>query len=55
MMFWSHVNLAVLGITGLALSIGAACWLWQSGNDTGGFQNTLRGDHYALFFAVSTA
>ena len=30
---------------------GSACWP-ASGGDAGGFQNTLRGDHYALFFAV---
>jgi NADH-quinone oxidoreductase subunit N len=48
-------GLAVFGITGLAVAIGTACWLWQSGGEAAGFQNTLRGDHYALFFAVLIA
>ncbi len=45
-------GLAVFGITGLAVAVGTACWLWQADGGVGGFQNTLRADHYALFFAV---
>ncbi len=45
-------GLAVLGITGLIVAAGAAVWLWAAGGPTGGFQDTLRADRYALFFAV---
>jgi NADH-quinone oxidoreductase subunit N len=42
--------LAGLGIAGLLAAAGTALWLWWAGGDPAGFQNTLRGDRYALFF-----
>ena len=47
--------LAVLGMLGLAASAAAAIWLWAAGGPPGGFQDTLRADRYALFFAVLIA
>jgi NADH-quinone oxidoreductase subunit N len=43
-------SLAVLGILGLVAATGAAAWSWPGVGDVGAFQNTLRGDGYALFF-----
>jgi NADH-quinone oxidoreductase subunit N len=44
--------LAALGVTGLLVAAGAALWLWPGVGDVGGFQNTLRGDGYAIFFTL---
>jgi NADH-quinone oxidoreductase subunit N len=44
--------LAAVGVTGLLVAAGAAAWLWPGVGDVGGFQNTLRGDGYAVFFAI---
>jgi NADH-quinone oxidoreductase subunit N len=44
--------LAVLGIGGLALAGVTAGGLWLAGGDLGGFQETVRGDRYALFFTM---
>jgi NADH-quinone oxidoreductase subunit N len=45
-------GLAALGIVGLVAAIGAAVWLWAADGAIGGFGDTLRGDRYALFFAI---
>ena len=45
-------GVAVLGIVGLVATIVTALALWGRGPEAGGFQNTLRADRYALFFAV---
>ena len=45
-------GLAALGILGLAVAGAAALWLWVGGGSPGGFQDTLRADRYALFFAL---
>jgi NADH-quinone oxidoreductase subunit N len=45
-------GLAVLGIAGLVAAAIAAVWLWVGGWELTGFQDTVRGDRYALFFAV---
>jgi NADH-quinone oxidoreductase subunit N len=45
-------GLAVLGILGLGIAGAAALWLWVGDANAGGFQDTLRADRYALFFAV---
>ena len=45
-------GLAVIGITGVAAAGAAAIWLWAGGGPAAGFQDTLRGDRYGLFFAV---
>ncbi len=45
-------GLAVLGITGLVAAAAVAVWLWVGGGVAGGFQDTLRADRFALFFAV---
>jgi NADH-quinone oxidoreductase subunit N len=45
-------GLAVLGMAGLAAASAAAVGLWLAGGDPGGFQDTLRADRYALFFAL---
>jgi NADH-quinone oxidoreductase subunit N len=42
--------LAAVGVLGLVAAIAVAGWLWAAGGDPAGFQNTLRGDRYALFF-----
>ncbi len=44
--------LAVVGITGLVAAAGVAVWLWAGGGAGSGFQDTVRADRYALFFAV---
>ncbi len=44
--------LAVLGMLGIAAAAAVAVWLWAAGGAPGGFQDTVRGDRYALFFAV---
>ena len=44
--------LAVLGMLGIAAAVAVAVWLWAAGGAPGGFQDTVRGDRYALFFAV---
>jgi NADH-quinone oxidoreductase subunit N len=44
--------LAALGITGLLVAGGAAVALWLGGGPPAGFQETIRGDHYALFFTL---
>ena len=43
--------LAVLGIGGLLIAVVGAVFMWQ-GSAAAAFGNTLRADHYALFFAV---
>ena len=45
-------GVAVVGVLGLGATIAVALWLWVSPVASGGFQNTLRADAYALFFAV---
>ena len=45
-------GLAVLGMLGLAAAAATAVWLWVAGGVPGGFQDTLRGDRFALFFTV---
>src|SRR5579883_2879942 len=45
-------GLATLGLLGLAAAAGAALWRWQVGGPTSGFMDALRGDRYALFFAL---
>src|SRR5205814_2202130 len=45
-------GLAVIGVLGVVAAAGAAAWLWLAGGDVGGFQDTLRADRYALFFAI---
>jgi NADH-quinone oxidoreductase subunit N len=46
-------GVAVVGILGLLATIGVAIVLWGGGlAATSGFQNTLRADRFALFFAV---
>jgi NADH-quinone oxidoreductase subunit N len=45
-------GLAVVGITGLVLAGATAVWFWSDGGGPGGFQDTLRADRYALYFAV---
>jgi NADH-quinone oxidoreductase subunit N len=47
--------LAVIGVTGLAAAAGVAVWMWLGPESAGGFQNTVRGDRYALFFALLLA
>ena len=44
--------LAVLGIGGLALTIAGTLVMWRAPAAVAAFDNTLRADHYALFFAV---
>jgi NADH-quinone oxidoreductase subunit N len=44
--------LAVLGITGLLFAGGAAVVLWLGDGPRAGFQETVRGDRYALFFTL---
>ena len=44
--------LCVLGIGGLVLTIAGTLIMWQGTGDVAAFDNTLRADHYALFFAV---
>jgi NADH-quinone oxidoreductase subunit N len=48
-------GLAVLGMLGVAAAAAAAVWLWLAAGAAGGFQDTLRGDRYALFFTVLIA
>src|SRR6185503_9504872 len=43
--------LCVLGIGGLSVALAGAVFMWQ-GSAAAAFGNTLRADHYALFFAV---
>jgi len=45
-------GVAVVGVLGLGATIAVALWLWASPGHASGFQNTLRADRYALFFAV---
>src|SRR5262249_61500842 len=45
-------GVGILGVFGLAATIGVALWLWFAPPAMAGFQNTLRADPYALFFAV---
>ncbi len=45
-------GVGVVGVLGLAATILVAAWLWIVPPVTAGFQNTLRADAYALFFAV---
>jgi NADH-quinone oxidoreductase subunit N len=44
--------LAALGITGLLVAGGAAVGLWLGDGPRAGFQETIRGDRYALFFTL---
>jgi NADH-quinone oxidoreductase subunit N len=44
--------LAALGITGLLVAGGAAVVLWLGDGPRAGFQETVRGDRYALFFTL---
>ena len=44
--------LAVLGIGGLVLTIAGTLVMWRAPAAVAAFDNTLRADHYALFFAV---
>ena len=44
--------LAALGITGLLVASGAAVVLWLGDGPRAGFQETVRGDAYALFFTL---
>lgn len=48
-------GLAAIGILGLGATVAVAVWLWTSGDDPSGFQNTLRADRYGLFFTVVIA
>jgi NADH-quinone oxidoreductase subunit N len=48
-------TLAVLGMLGLAAAGGTAVWLWRAGGDPTGYGDALRGDGYALFFAILLA
>ena len=45
-------GLCVLGIGGLVLTIAGVLLMWRGTGDVAAFGNTLRADHYALFFAV---
>ncbi|HLK10900.1 MAG TPA: NADH-quinone oxidoreductase subunit N [Candidatus Binatia bacterium] len=45
-------GLAALGILGLGAAAAAALWLWAAGGTAAGFEDTLRADRYALFFAL---
>src|SRR2546425_1118050 len=45
-------GLAVIGVLGCAAAAGAALWLWPGVQGVEGFQNTLRADGYAVFFAI---
>ncbi|MGH7339995.1 MAG: NADH-quinone oxidoreductase subunit N, partial [Candidatus Rokuibacteriota bacterium] len=44
--------LCVLGIGGLLVTIAGTVVMWTGAGDVAAFDNTLRADHYALFFAV---
>jgi len=44
--------LAALGITGLLVAGGVAVGLWLGDGPRAGFQETIRGDRYALFFTL---
>jgi NADH-quinone oxidoreductase subunit N len=45
-------GVAVVGALGLAATIAVALWLWVEPSAVSGFQDTLRADRFALFFAV---
>jgi NADH-quinone oxidoreductase subunit N len=45
-------GVAVVGVLGLAATIVVALWLWIDPSATTGFQDTLRADRFALFFAI---
>jgi formate hydrogenlyase subunit 3/multisubunit Na+/H+ antiporter MnhD subunit len=45
-------GVAVVGALGLAATIAVALWQWVEPSAISGFQNTLRADRFALFFAV---
>ncbi len=47
-------GLAALGLVGCVAAAGAALWLLNRSGAGGlpGFQNTLRADHYAIFFTI---
>ncbi len=47
--------LAILGMLGLAAAAASAVWLWVAGGDPVGYGDALRGDRYALFFAILLA
>jgi NADH-quinone oxidoreductase subunit N len=45
-------GVGIVGVLGLAATIAVAVSLWLAGGPTAGFNDTMRADPYALFFAV---